>query len=164
MTAARHDDGATEADDPRPSETSVHGPAFWVAVVVGAAIMAWGVYLFLQSTPDTEVRVNWALWVVGADVVHDGLLAPLACLVGVAVARVVPPPWRAPLQAGLFTSAVVLFVAYAPLRGTAEPVGNPTIQPLDYGTATLTVLGVVWAGALVWAVVAWWRRREPDAS
>jgi hypothetical protein len=136
-------------------EPSDHGPAFWAAVAVGVAVMGWGTFLFLEATPDGDRRINFVVFLVGADLTHDLVIAPLVCLVGVALARVAPTWLRAPVQAGLVASACVLAVAWLPLWGTAEPVGNPSIQPLDYTTATLTVLAVVWAAALVWAATRW---------
>jgi hypothetical protein len=134
-----------------------HGPTFWVGVVVGLALLSWGVYLFLDATPEADRRLGFAATLVGADLAHDLLVAPAVCLVGLLVARLAPDWMRGPLQAALIASASVLVVAWLPLWVTAEAVGNPSIQPLDYRTATLTVLGVVWAAALTWALM---RRRS----
>lgn len=139
--------------------TSRHGPLFFTGLVVGWGIIAFGVRGLLGDQATDRV-VNWAVYLVGLDLLHDAVVAPAALLVGAAVARALPRSWRAPVQAGLFASAVVLLLAAAPLADTAEPVGNPTIQPLDYGTATLTALGISWA-AVVGVTLAhrWWRRR-----
>jgi hypothetical protein len=136
-------------------EPSEQGRGFWACVVVGSAIMAWGVFLFLQDTPQWDRRLNFVAHLVGLDLAHDLLVAPIACLVGLVVARAAPCWLRAPVQAGLFASACVLAVAWLPLQGTASPVGNPSIQPLDYTSATATVLGVVWIAALAWAAIRW---------
>jgi hypothetical protein len=45
----------------------------------------------------------------------------------------------------------VVLIAWLPWAGTADGVGNPTIQPLDYTTATLSVLAFVWLAAGAWA-------------
>lgn len=132
-----------------------HGIRFWVGLVVGSALMAWGVLLFFDATPRGSLRVSFVAYLVGADLAHDALVAPAICLVGAAVARLAPCWLRAPLQAALIASASLLAVAWLPLWGTADAVGNPSIQPLDYTTATLTVLGVVWLTAFAWALVRW---------
>lgn len=135
-------------------DSSRHGAGFWAAFVVGVATMAWGVHLYLGATPDLRRRLDWGEWIVGADLAHDLLVAPVVLLVGAIVARLVPGRWRAPVQAGLFVTAVVLVLAWLPLHGTAGDA-NPTVQPLDYATATLAVLGAVWVGVASWlAVVA----------
>ncbi|MCZ7524953.1 MAG: hypothetical protein M5U14_00300 [Acidimicrobiia bacterium] len=133
------------------SGSSRYGPLFWAALVVGGGTMVFGVAGAVSDLDGGE-RLRWAAWLVGLDLFHDLLLAPAVVLLGVLLGRLVPAPWRPPVQAGLVGTGLVLLVAWAPLRGTAEKTGNPTIQPLDYGTATLTVLAVVWSLAAVWAV------------
>lgn len=132
---------------------SEHGARFWFALGLGTVVIAWGVALYLDATPDLDRRVDFAVWLVGLDLAHDLLVAPVAIGVGVAVARVVRGPLRAPVQAGLVASGCVLLVAAAPLAHTADGARNPTIQPLDYTTATLTVLAIVWATCALWAIV-----------
>lgn len=131
---------------------SEHGARFWGALAIGSAVIAWGLALYLDATPDVDRRVDFAVWLVGLDLAHDLVLAPVAIAVGVAVARVVRGPLRAPLQAGLIASGCVLLVAAAPLARTADGTRNPTIQPLDYTTATLTVLAIVWTACALWAL------------
>ena len=131
-----------------------YGPAFWIALPVGAALMAFGaVGLVGDMGVDTGVKVGG--WLVGADVAHDFVLAPLACLVGAAVARALPRWCRAPVQAALLTSGVLLIVVFPALRGFGrdQVPDNPSVQPLDYTTATVTALAAVWAAAGVWVVV-----------
>lgn len=142
--------------DSRHDDTSAHGAVFWAAVVVGGTLMAWGVAGFLDAVSDTSRRTNLALWLVGADIAHDVVVAPLALAAGWLVTRAAPRWVRPPLQAGLFASAIVLVLAWLPLHGTADAARNPTIQPLDYGTATAWALLVVWAPVIAWAG---WRRR-----
>ena len=125
-------------------------PGFWAAAPAGAALMGWGAALYLDATPDAARRFDFTLWVVGLDVVHDAVVAPIVVALGVGVSRLVRGSWRAPVQVGLIMSGAVLLVAALPLRGTAAGTRNPTIQPLDYTTATLTVLAAVWAAAAAW--------------
>ncbi len=114
--------------------------------------MAWGGRLFFDATPDLARRGNFAIFLAGAALLHDLLFVPLLVLVGVVVERVAPRRVRPALQAALIASGVVLIVAAAPLRNTAARARNPTIQPLDYGTATLTVLAIAWGVVAVAAV------------
>ena len=130
-----------------------YGPSFWIGLGAGGLLMAWGAWLYLDTTPDVSRRLDLLRWLVGLDVAHDLVLAPAVVLVGVAVRRWVSRRWLAPVQAALIVSASVLLVALLPLRGTARMTGNPTIQPLDYRSATLTVLGAVWAVAAGWGLL-----------
>jgi hypothetical protein len=147
---------AARADraDPTPS-----GPGFWIAAALGIGIMAFGGRGILTHARGTHPPA-FAAWLVGADVVHDLLLAPAVLLVGALLARTVPHRWWPPVRAGAMATAVVLAVAWAPLRGygRATAVGNETVQPLDYSTAVLTVLAVVWSGVGLWLGARWWRR------
>ena len=94
---------------------------------------------------------------MGADLLHDLVIAPTVGCVGVFLARLLPRPWRYPVQAGVMASAIVLAVGWAPLRGYghATAIGNPTVQPLDYSTAIAAVVSVVWSLVLCWfAIIA----------
>jgi hypothetical protein len=119
---------------------------------VGYAIMVFGVVGMIRSS-SLQSLGQVATWVVAGDLVHDLVVAPLVCIVGFGLASVVPSPLRWPVRAGFMGTAVVLVVAYPALRGfgrTTAP-GNGSVLPLDYTTATLTVIAVVWGLAAVWA-------------
>ena len=91
-------------------------PAFWIGLAAGGALMAFGAVGLVSDTGiDGTVKVGG--WLVGADVAHDFVIAPLACLIGAAVARALPCWCRAPIQAALLTSGVLLVVVFPALRG-----------------------------------------------
>lgn len=135
--------------------TAEYGVRFWICAAMGSALMAWGIVLFLEETPTFGSRLNFAAFVVGSNLTHDLVVAPAICVVGAVVARWAPAWLRAPLQVGLLASASVLAVAWLPLQNTAAGARNPSIQPLDYVTATATVLAVVWATVSFWAWYRW---------
>jgi hypothetical protein len=147
------------------SATTGHprGVTFWVAFAIGAAVMAFGVRGVLTDAgthPPELLR-----WVVGADLVHDFVLAPFVVAVGWVIARTAPRAWRVPVQAALAASGVVLIVGWAAWRGygRATVPDNPTVQPLDYTTAILTVWGAIWLTAAVWIAARTASRRRRDA-
>jgi hypothetical protein len=131
-----------------------YGRAYWIALVLGAVVMAYGAIGLVADT-GVSASVDVGAWLIGADVGHDFVLAPLACLIGTVVARALPRWCRAPVQGALLTTGVLLIVVFPALRGYGRDhvPDNPSVQPLDYTTATLTALAVVWAGAAVWAAV-----------
>ncbi|HEX6311569.1 MAG TPA: TIGR04282 family arsenosugar biosynthesis glycosyltransferase [Acidimicrobiia bacterium] len=136
------------------------GWQFWAGLAAGIPVMAFGVGWVLGH-PGRGKPVELAKWVVGADLLHDAVLAPVACLVGVLVVARLPGTVRAPVRAGLFTSAIVFAVGYPALRGFGRNPTNPTELPLDYATAVATALGVVWVlVGLWWAVAVWTTRRS----
>jgi hypothetical protein len=128
-----------------------YGRAFWIALPAGVALMAFGVVGLVQDA-GVSAAADIAVWLVGSDLAHDFVLAPLACLIGFLAARALPRRSRAPVQAALLTSGVLLIVVFPALRGFGRDhvPDNPSVQPLDYTTATLTVLAVVWAAAALW--------------
>jgi hypothetical protein len=135
--------------------TERRGAAHWVGLAVGGAVIAYGAYGLVVHTSMSALHqvVNW---VVGADLIHDLVVAPIVCIIGLAALRLTPQVWRWPLRAGLVTSALVVAVAYPALRGFGRhrAPNNRSILPLDYPTAVATVLGVVWTLVIIWGVVA----------
>ena len=140
--------------------TERRGPMAWICLVVGAGIMVYGVIGLLGST-SWSAAGSVALWVVGADLLHDLLIAPMVCLLGFVIARRTPTAWRWPVRAATLTTAVVLVVAYPVLGGFGRDrvPDNRSVLPLDYPTAVATVLAVVWMIALIWGVATWRRQR-----
>jgi hypothetical protein len=156
----------TEPSEPLDEETEdrepagapdVRGASFWVAYGVGTAVMAWGVWLFVQATSPDEL-VGLGLWVVLSDLLVDWIAVPVVLLAGWLVVRLLPAWARAPAQVALMTTGAVLVVGWLPLVGTA-PADNPTIQPLDYPRLVGTTLLVLWLGAATWAAWRRWRSR-----
>ena len=132
------------------------GRAFWIGVVLGGGVLVYGIAGALAEADRTKPAAL-ARWVLSGLLLHDLVLAPLVGVAGVLVARATPRLARAPVQAALIASAVVLTVASPALLGLSDRPGNPTIHPIDYGTATTTVLAVVWALAGSWIAFRWWR-------
>jgi hypothetical protein len=86
------------------------------------------------------------LWMAGALVLHDGVLAPVVLAVGLLVAAV---PARPVVRGALVTGgALVLVTLPLLLRPGAPP--NPSALPLPYARNVLLVLAVVAGGALAW--------------
>jgi hypothetical protein len=135
--------------------------AFWTGVTIGGAVCGYGLHGLIPALHGITSR-QFLQWYVGADVAHDLVVAPAACLVGVLVVRVTGPVARAPVRAALFATAIVVAVAWAPLRGygRAAVPDNPSVAPLDYSTAVPTAVAVVWAIAAAWLLAAEIRRRR----
>jgi hypothetical protein len=137
---------------------------FWPAAVIGFAIMGFGVRELWRFVPDADRRFAIITWIVGLDLAHDLLLAPLVVAVGLGLRRVVPGRAWAPLTFGLFTTAVVVAIAWAPLRGYGRVPDNPSIQPLDYSDTTTRALALVWLGTAVWIATSAARARSQRRS
>jgi hypothetical protein len=137
--------------------------AFWCCLIVGGAITLYGLH-GLVSARRGAGGTQFVQWFLGADVAHDLIIAPAACAIGVLISRLVPPSARAEIRAGIFATAVVLAIAWAPLHGYGHDSapGNSSVQPLDYTTAVATVLVVVWILVGAWFAASTLRRRRPS--
>ncbi|MEX2257015.1 MAG: hypothetical protein WEC34_16385 [Acidimicrobiia bacterium] len=129
------------------------GRAFWWALAIGGAVTAFGVG-GLISTTSVANAIDVGTWVVGADLVHDLILAPMVMIISLALTRTLPLPWRAPVRSALVASVILMIVAYPAVRGFGHDTapGNSSVQPLDYTTGLATALAVVWGIAGVWLV------------
>jgi len=128
------------------------GRLFWVSAAVGWGVIAWGVVGIFSNSVDTR-PANLARFVVGGALLHDLVVAPLAILVGVAVARTVPGRARAPVQAALAITAVVSLFAYPLVRGYGLAANNPTSLPYNYGRNLAIIVGLVWAVTAIVVIV-----------
>ncbi|MGP3690347.1 hypothetical protein ACTVZO_37595 [Streptomyces sp. IBSNAI002] len=116
----------------------------------GVALMAWGTWLLLQQPEPWRI----ALWLGGAVVLHDALIAPLvfavAALTAAAGVRLGGVPRAALIVAGSLT-AIALPALLRP--GAAA---NPTVLPLDYprnwllAMAAIAVLTAAYLGTRAW--------------
>lgn len=139
------------------------GVVFWVGAAMGVGIMAFGIRGVFGQSKGTR-PLDLATWVIGADLLHDLVIAPLVIAVGVVVLVVIGSRWRPAIRAGLMASAIVLAVGWAPLRGygRATAPDNPTIQPLNYATAVWSVIAFIWIVVALWCAIEAWRGRPTN--
>jgi len=133
-----------------------------IAAVAGLAM--FGVAAGYAVVRRIDVRPDvWVRWWVTAAVVHDAVVAPVAIAVGWVVVRFAPRPLKAPAQAGLILTAVLVAVSWPALRGYGRIASNPTYLPRQYGTGLITTLLVIWAACGAWAAARWLSqsRRQP---
>ncbi len=120
-------------------------------MVLGWSIMGFGIWGFLANAHATNPhRTVW--WILGSAVAHDALVAPVATLVGLAIAACLPRWARGPVAAAVAASGIVLAFSYPLLRHFGRRADNPSILPLDYPRNVAVVLAGIWlvaAGVLV---------------
>jgi len=122
-----------------------------VAAVAGVAL--FGVAARYTAVRHLDIRpAVWVRWWVTAAVLHDVIVAPATIAVGWAVVRFAPRPLKAPLQAALVFSAVMVAVSWPALRGYGRIASNPTYLPRDYSRGLALSLGLVWAACAAWAL------------
>ncbi|NKQ23132.1 hypothetical protein [Streptomyces galbus] len=110
----------------------------------GLALMGVGVSLLGDVRDPTGVL----LWLGGAVVLHDALIAPLVLLVGLVVVR---GGARGPVRGALLVAGALTAVALPVLLRPGR-TANPSVLPLDYprnwliALAAVAVLTGVWFG------------------
>ncbi|GAA5614492.1 hypothetical protein CP981_25280 [Streptomyces platensis] len=131
-----------------------------LAGVAGVVLMGVGASLLLDVRDLTGVLV----WLGGAVVLHDGLIAPLVLLVGLVLVRGgVRGGVHGPVR-GALTVAGALTVVALPVLLRPGPRANSSVLPLDYwGNWLVAVGGVVMVTAVVLAA-RWFRRGRRGAA
>src|SRR5947209_3825733 len=94
---------------------------------LGLAVMGIGLAILLT---DPYIRDPLAVgrWLVGAVLLHDGVLVPLVLAIGAGL-RVLP--LRGPLRGGLIIAGALTAVALPMILAPGTPA-NPSVLPLDY--------------------------------
>ncbi|MFI1280858.1 hypothetical protein ACH4U5_08815 [Streptomyces sp. NPDC020858] len=112
----------------------------------GLMCAAWGGWLLLQQPEPWRI----AVWLGGAVVVHDGLVAPLVMAIAALIAAVGPRLRGVPRGALIVAGSLTAIVLPPLLRPGG--VANPTVLPLDYlhnwllAMAAIVLLTLVHAG------------------
>ena len=110
--------------------------------IAGGALMAYGAWRILGTAQLTRPR-TLALWLVGAVVVHDGVLAPMTMTIGYVLGKIFRPRGRRYVAGALVTAAMLTAVA-APLvhRRGRGPAGS-TLETRDYASNLVLLLAAV---------------------
>ncbi|MFI6770795.1 hypothetical protein [Streptomyces sp. NPDC050355] len=112
--------------------------------VAGLALMGVGASLLLDVPDLTGVLV----WLGGAVVLHDAVIAPLVLLIGLVLVR---GSARGPVRGALLVAGALTAVALPVLLRPGKPA-NSSVLPLDYPRNwLLTLVAVATVTALVLA-------------
>ena len=138
------------------------GPLAWTAIALGWVVIA--VALVAGFTDDRLGGPgSWITWLLGAAVVHDAILLPAVVLVGVVLARVVPPTWRPAVRAALVVGGIVALTVWPIARRWGARADNPSILPLPVARNLAILLVALAVAALVAGLVSA-RRSGADAD
>lgn len=156
------DDGSRPAEGavaPATAGTGRHGPMYYVTLVAGWGVIAFGLHGLLTTRGTNPPAVLTLL--VELNVVNDAIVLPAVVVVGLLLSRVVPRWCRAPLQVGLITTAVVTLYSYPLVAGYGRgPRAGFSRLPWNYAHNLAIVLAVVWAVTGLLAMVSWRRARS----
>ena len=76
----------------------------------GLLLLLYGVFRLVTQVPHAKLIVL-AFWLIGALIIHDGILSPLVVSISWVLARVVPPRARRYLQLALIAGGLVTVIA-----------------------------------------------------
>lgn len=141
---------------PDIDEQPVYGVSFWIGLVIGWAIIGFGLR-GVFGDPLGTVPPELARWTFGLAVAHDAILAPLVTIIGLALAWILPRRLRGPVLAALAASGIVMLFSWPLLRGYGKRDNNSSKLPHDYVVNVGIVLAVIWGVALVTILVRWRR-------
>lgn len=130
-------------------------------VAAGAAgVLCMGVGVSLLA--DVRDLMGVLVWLGGAVVVHDAVIAPAVLLLGLVSVRAgVRGGVRGPVRGALLVAGALTAVALPVLLRPGRPA-NPSVLPLDYPRNWLLALAAVAALTLLWTAVRRLRRgRRP---
>lgn len=125
--------------------------SFWIGTALGGAGMVYGFIGLLGAATKTN-PTELGLFLVGAAVAHDLLVAPLVLGVAALIRRFVPRRLRTPLTAVLVVGAITTLFAFPFVRGYGRISTNPSILPRDYGRGLAALLAVIILGGVVWTL------------
>ncbi len=115
---------------------------------VGVLLGLYGVFRLVTTVGFVELLVL-AAWLVGAVVIHDGILSPLVVSVGWFLARTVPARARRYLQAFLVVGGLMTIVAIPLiLQRDRQPASKALLQQ-NYGGNLALLLGLAAVVSLV---------------
>jgi len=116
--------------------------------ITGVLLALFGVFRLVTQIPPFPLVVL-VLWLVGALVIHDGILSPIVVGVGWAVARVVPPRARRYLQGALIMAALVTVIAIPMIYRQASQPRSKSMLLQDFGLNLTLLIGIIAALSLL---------------
>jgi hypothetical protein len=117
----------------------------------GLGLLGFGLYRLATEVPIADLAVLVG-WLIGAVLIHDGVLSPIVLAVGRALAHL-PPRGRRYVQWALITSAVVTVIA-VPLiyRRGSQPASKALLQKNYAAHLALLVAMIAGVSLLAYAV------------
>ena len=122
----------------------------WRLILGGAGILV-GVYGLVQLAVNVPASslILVAAWLIGAVIIHDGILSPAVVGIGSIMRRLVPDRGRRYLQAVLIVGAIVTLIAIPMIyrQGTQPPSKALLLQ--NFAANLTLLLGIIGAVLLI---------------
>jgi hypothetical protein len=122
----------------------------WRLILGGAGILVavYGLVQLVVNVPALSL-ILVAAWLIGAVIIHDGILSPAVVGIGSIMRRLVPDRGRRYLQAALIVGAIVTLIAIPMIyrQGTQPPSKALLLQ--NFAANLTLLLGIIGAVLLI---------------
>ncbi|GAA4671595.1 hypothetical protein [Frondihabitans cladoniiphilus] len=133
-------------------------------IVFGAALTLLGAYVMMTTVKPKNI-VGVITWLIGALILHDGIISPIVVGIGIGLKRVgrrIPASVLWIVQGAVFVGSVFTLVVVPEIIRKAKIPKNYTVLPFDYAPRLAILWGVIVVlTAVVIVVVLRVRRRSP---
>lgn len=135
----------------------------YALAAAGLALGLFGVFRLVTQIPVADLVVLF-FWLVGALIIHDGLLSPLVVTIGAGIARTIPPRARRYVQGGLVAAvaATVIAVPMIYRRNSQPPV--KAILRQNFAANLAWLLAIIAVLSLVGYAIAVARSRRDSTA
>jgi hypothetical protein len=133
-----------------PETTSRRG--LLIGLALGVPVIGYGLRGAFVDAGDTHPP-ELARWVIGAALVQDLVVVPVAAAIALLVRRFTPRRAWPPVRAGLVAAGIFVAVGWPFVRGYGRDSTNPSLLPRNYGAGLAAAIVVIWLVVAAW--VAW---------
>jgi len=120
-------------------------------ILIGLGLISTGGLVMLDTVSPSRY-LGIVIWMAGAIIVHDGIIAPIVFGIGFVMrkaGRKIPIGVIAIIQAAIVVGAIVSLIVFPEVIKKSIGTQNPTVLPLDYGLNLVVFYGVIAALTVV---------------
>ena len=116
--------------------------------VAGLLLGGFGVFRLFTQVPHPKL-IMLGIWLIGALVIHDGILSPLIVSLSWVLAKVIPPRARRYVQLALIMSAIVTVIAIPMIYRRGHQPQVKAILQQNFGGNLTVLIGIIAAVSLL---------------
>jgi hypothetical protein len=116
--------------------------------VAGILLILFGAVRLVTTVP-IGALVVLALWMIGAIVIHDGIIAPATVTIGWAIGKFIPPRARRYTQTFLIAGGLVTIIAIPLILRRGTQTASKALLQQNYAGNLTVLLGIIAALSLL---------------